>query len=78
MNETFSDLSIYQNMRAGYEGPQYFKSLSNCLSRGKLYVSAYGGGTANTEFEFMTGNSMANLARACTPTPSTTWRRPET
>ena len=21
MNETFSDLSIYQNMRAGYEGP---------------------------------------------------------
>lgn len=42
MNETFSDLSIYQNMRAGYEGPQYFKSLSNCLSRGKLYVSAYG------------------------------------
>lgn len=54
MNETLSDLSIYQNMRAGYEGPQYFKSLSNCLSRGKLYVSAYGGGTANTEFEFMT------------------------
>lgn len=76
MNETFSDLSIYQNMRAGYEGPQYFKNLSNCLSRGKLYVSAYGGGTANTEFEFMTGNSMANLARACTPTPSTTWKRP--
>ena len=29
MNETFSDLSIYQNMRAGYEGPQYFKNLSN-------------------------------------------------
>lgn len=27
MNETFSDLSIYQNMRAGYEGPQYFKNL---------------------------------------------------
>ena len=50
MNETFSDLSIYQNMRAGYEGPQYFKNLSNCLSRGKLYVSAYGGGTANTFF----------------------------
>ena len=36
MNETFSDLSIYQNMRAGYEGPQYFKNLSNCLSRGKF------------------------------------------
>lgn len=67
MNETFSDLSIYQNMRAGYEGPQYFKNLSNCLSRGKLYVSAYGGGTANTEFEFMTGNSMANLGSGVYP-----------
>ena len=43
------------------------KSLSNCLSRGKLYVSAYGGGTANTEFEFMTGNSMANLGSGVYP-----------
>ena len=67
MNETFSDLSIYQNMRAGYEGPQYFKSLSNCLSRGKLYVSAYGGGTANTEFEFLTGNSMNFLPSGSIP-----------
>ena len=67
MNETFSDLSIYQNMRAGYEGPQYFKSLQDCLSRGKLYVSAYGGGTANTEFEFLTGNSMANLGSGVYP-----------
>ena len=60
------------------EGPQYFKSLTNCLSRGKLYVSAYGGGTANTEFEFMTGNSMANLGSGVPPTPSTTWKRPGT
>ena len=67
MNETFSDLSIYQNLHAGYEGPQYFKSLNDCLSRGKLYVSAYGGGTANTEFEFLTGNSMANLGSGVYP-----------
>ena len=67
MNETFSDLSIYQNLHADYQGPTYFKSLSDCLSRGKLYVSAYGGGTANTEFEFLTGNSMANLGSGVYP-----------
>ncbi len=67
MNETFSDLSIYQNMHANYQGPQFFNSLSDCLSRGKLYVSAYGGGTCNTEFEFLTGNSMAMLGSGVYP-----------
>ena len=67
MNETFSDLSIYQNLHANYQGPQFFKSLSDCLQRGTLYVSAYGGGTANTEFEFLTGNSMAYLGSGVYP-----------
>ena len=67
MNETFSDLSIYQQLHAGYTGPEYFKGMSDCLSRGKLYVSAYGGGTANTEYEFLTGNSMANLGSGVYP-----------
>ena len=67
MNETFSDLSIYQMLHADYTGPSYFKSLSDCLARGTLYVSAYGGGTANTEFEFLTGNSMANLGSGVYP-----------
>ena len=67
MNETFSDLSIYQNMHANYQGPAYFKSIDDCLSRGRLYVSAYGGGTANTEFEFLTGNSMAYLGSGVYP-----------
>lgn len=67
MNETFSDLSIYQNMHADYQGPTYFKSIDDCLSRGRLYVSAYGGGTANTEFEFLTGNSMAYLGSSVYP-----------
>lgn len=67
MNETFSDLSIYQNMHAGYEGPQFFKSLPDTLSRGTLYVSAYGGGTCNTEFEFLTGNSMSYLGSGVYP-----------
>ena len=67
MNETFSDLSIYQNMHADYQGPTYFKSIDDCLSRGRLYVSVYGAGTANTEFEFLTGNSMAYLGSGVYP-----------
>ncbi|QWT18128.1 LTA synthase family protein [Collinsella sp. zg1085] len=67
MNETFSDLSMYQQMHAGYEGPQFFKSLSDTLQRGILYVSAYGGGTANSEFEYLTGNSMAYMGAGVYP-----------
>ena len=67
MNETFSDLSIYQNLHADYEGPTYFKSISDAVARGTLYVSAYGGGTCNTEFEFLTGNSMAYLGNGVYP-----------
>ncbi|MDO4596710.1 MAG: LTA synthase family protein [Coriobacteriaceae bacterium] len=67
MNETFSDLSIYQNLHAGYEGPRAYKELADCLQRGTLYVSAYGGGTCNTEFEYLTGNSMAYLGSGVYP-----------
>lgn len=60
MNETFTDLSIYDAVReAGYEGPQFYNSLEGTLQRGPLMVSVVGGGTANTEFEFLTGNSLA-------------------
>lgn len=60
MNETFTDLSIYDAVReAGYEGPQFYNSLEGTLQRGPLMVSVLGGGTANTEFEFLTGNSSA-------------------
>lgn len=67
MNETFSDLSEYQNLRAGYEGPQFFQSIDDALERGRFYVSAYGGGTCNTEFEVLTGNSMAFVGNGVYP-----------
>lgn len=67
MNETFSDLSAYQQMHAGYEGPTYFKGIPDAALRGDLFVSAYGGGTCNTEFEYLTGNSMANLGAGVYP-----------
>ena len=69
MNETFADLSDFYRTSAGglgcgYEGPRFFKSgigelSGTLLDRGALAVSAYGGGTCNTEFEFLTGASLA-------------------
>ena len=67
MNETFSDLSVFDGMHAGYDGPQYFKSMGDCVSRGKFYTSVNGGGTTNTEFEFLTGASMANFGPGVYP-----------
>jgi len=67
MNETFSDLSIFDGMHAGYEGPQYFKSMDDCVSRGTFYTSVNGGGTTNTEFEFLTGGSLANFGPSVYP-----------
>ena len=67
MNETFSDLSIYQMLHADYTGPTYFNSISDAVASGRLFVSAYGGGTANTEFEYLTGNSMAYLGQGVYP-----------
>lgn len=69
MNETFSDLSIYDSIKdAGYDGPQYLNSLyPDSILHGTLQVSAMGGGTCNSEFETLTGNSMAFIGSGVYP-----------
>ena len=59
MNESFADLSFLEGLGVGYEGPQAFRGVSDALVRGKLAVSAFGGGTCNSEFEALTGNTIA-------------------
>lgn len=61
MNETFADLSVFEGLHCDYEGPAFFNGLDDALSRGNLGVSVYGGGTCNSEFELLTGNSLAFL-----------------
>lgn len=62
MDETFADLSDFDNMHDNYTGPEFFTTgMKDALGAGKLAVSVLGGGTANSEFEFLTGNSMAYL-----------------
>ena len=57
MNESFSDLDVGGTDYA--DGAiSYFLNLDNTI-RGNMYVSVRGGGTCNTEYETLTGNSTA-------------------
>ncbi|WP_207637698.1 LTA synthase family protein [Butyrivibrio sp. WCD3002] len=58
MNEAFSDLSVLGDFEAeDYMADWY--GISDYTMRGFVYVPVCGGGTANSEFEFLTGLSMA-------------------
>lgn len=68
MNETFSDISQYQAVDETYEGIPLFRSLCNdSLLSGDAYVSALGGGTCNSEFEFLTGSTTGILGAGVYP-----------
>lgn len=67
MNEAFSDLSVYGDFAVTEDYLPFWRLLSENTVRGNLYVSVKGGNTANTEFEFLTGNSMAFLPAGSIP-----------
>ena len=61
MNESYADLSILGNFSTNYPVMEYMKSLNKNTIKGNMAVSVLGGGTCNTEFEFLTGLNMAFL-----------------
>lgn len=65
MNESLADYSLTGNPR--FDDPLSFThSLKNSFE-GELLVSVFGGCTATTEYEFLTGNSMAFLPEYSSP-----------
>jgi phosphoglycerol transferase MdoB-like AlkP superfamily enzyme len=60
MNESFSDLRVLGSFESD-DFLEYFNGMTDYVMKGYVYTSAYGGGTCNSEFEFLTGNSTANL-----------------
>lgn len=70
MNEAFSDLSILGEYTTNEDEIPFVRSLMdgqyNTVS-GYMDVSVLGGNTANTEFEFLTGDTMAFLPQGCVP-----------
>ncbi len=59
MNESLSDLSVLGEVNTNRETLPFISSLRENTIRGNLYVPVIGAGTANTEYEFLTGSSMA-------------------
>ena len=61
MNESFADLGTLGDLPLSEDAMPFVHGLTENTVKGNLYVSVIGGGTANTEFEFLTGASMAFL-----------------
>lgn len=61
MNESFSDLSVLGDFETNRPYLSYFNSMQENTIRGYAESSVYGGYTANSEFEFLTGCSKAFL-----------------
>lgn len=59
MNESFADLRIYGSLGEadGLVMP-FYDSLQENTLKGTAYSSVFGGNTANSEYEFLTGDSM--------------------
>lgn len=67
MNEAFSDLQSVGNFETNQEVLPFYNSLEEDTVKGFAYVSVFGGQTANSEFEFLTGDSKAYLPQGGTP-----------
>lgn len=61
MNEAFSDLQVINPIETNKDYMPYIHGLKKNTIKGNLFVSIFGAGTCNSEFEVLTGNSMAFL-----------------
>lgn len=61
MNESYADLSILGPFKTSVPYMSFYQSLQKNTIRGNLSVSVLGGGTCNSEFEFLTGLTTAFL-----------------
>lgn len=68
MNESFADFRVLgDHLRTNQPVTPFFDSLTEDTIRGYAYASVYGGSTANSEFEFLTGSSMGFFPAGTTP-----------
>lgn len=67
MDEAFADLQTVGDFRTSEDVMPFYHSLTKNTVKGFSYVSVFGGQTANTEFEFLTGLSKAFVPASATP-----------
>lgn len=59
MNESLADFDLVGNMEFNRDPLPFIHSMKENTIKGRDYVSVFGAGTSNSEFEAMTGNTMA-------------------
>ena len=67
MNESFSDLSVLPGVETNQDAMPFLRSLTENTIKGYAYSSVFGGTTANSEYEFLTGNTTAFLPAGTVP-----------
>ena len=59
MNESLADLSVINDFEVSEDYLPFIRSLEKNTVKGNVHVSVFGATTPNTEWEFLTANSMA-------------------
>lgn len=67
MNESFSDLSTLGEFETSEPIAPFISSLTENTVKGHAYSSVIGGNTANSEYEFLTGDTMAFVPTGTVP-----------
>lgn len=67
MNESFGDFREIGNCETDKEFLQFWDSMDNNTQKGFCYASIFGGKTSCSEYEFLTGNTLAFLPNGCIP-----------
>ena len=67
MSEAFWDPTLMENVSFNQDPMPFFRSLQKSQTSGTLLSPVYGGGTANTEFEALTGFSIQFLPNGAIP-----------
>ena len=67
MSEAYSDLSLLGNLSTNQPVAPFISSLQENTVSGYALASVYGGNTSNSEYEFLTGNSMAWMSQNTVP-----------
>ena len=61
MNESFADLKVLGDFKTNVDNLSYYRSLKGNVIKGWMHPSIFGGSTANSEFESLTGFTMSFL-----------------
>lgn len=67
MNESFADFSVLGNLQTNQPVTPFLDSLNENITKGYALSSVYGAKTPNSEWEFLTGNTMAFLPSGSVP-----------